>query len=419
MSEGSGSPQGGGRARRRLIIGGLVALTGVGLLFAYTPRDESASATADADRPPDDPMAGMEMSTAGSVRLTTAQLREFGVTFGFVEQRELQDEVRTVGIVALDETRVAQVTLKYGGWIERLHVDFTGRPVRRGEPLLDIYSPELVSAQEELLLAAKLDATLGESRVPGVSGGPSRLAEVARRRLRLWDISDAAIDDILRSGRVNRTMTVRAPASGVVVDKLVVPGQAVEPGQALYTIADLSRVWVEAELREPDAGSVRVGTVAVVELAASPGRPISGRVEYVYPTVQEQARTLKARIPLPNPDGSIKPGMYATVRLTGPSRTTLTVPTTAVVHTGLRNVVFVDLGSGRFMPQEVLTGRVAGALVEVVSGLEPGQRVVTSAQYLLDAESNLGEVMRSMIGQGASGSGPDADMPGMDMPDGR
>ncbi len=398
MSEVSRSPQAGGRARRRLVIGGLVAVAGAGLLFANTRRNESASATA-ADSPAGAQMAGMEMSTDGSVRLTTAQMREFGVTFGFVEQRGLQDEIRTVGIVALDETRVAQVALKYGGWVERLHVDFTGRPVRRGEPLLDIYSPELVSAQEELLLAAKLDATLGESPVPGISGGPSRLAEIARRRLRLWDIPDGEIDEILRSSRVNRTMTVRAPVSGVVVDKQVVLGQAIEPGQALYTVADLSRVWVEVELREPDAGSVRAGSVAVVELAAFPGTPIAGRVEYVYPTVQEQARTLKARIPLLNPDGGIKPGMYATVRLTGPSRTALTVATAAVVHTGVREVVFVDLGSGRLLPQEVLTGRVSGDLVEVVSGLEPGQRVVTSAQYLLDSESNLAEVMRSMIGQ--------------------
>lgn len=373
-------------------------------------------------------MGGMDMSSDGSVRLTANQIQQFGVTFGSAEQRTLENQVRTVGIVNFDETRMAQVAPKFGGFIERLYVDFTGKPVRRGEPLVEIYSPELVSAQEELLLAGRLDESLGESAVPGVSGG-SNLAEAARRRLRLWDISDGQINQVLRTGEVRRTLTLYAPVSGIVVEKRVLEGQAVQPGESLYTIADLSEVWVEAELREANAATVQEGDPATVELAAFPGRPIEGTVEYVYPTLQEEARTLKARIAIPNPDGRLKPGMYATVRISSPSRTTLTVPSSAVVNTGERALVFVDMGGGGLMPHEVEIGRVAGNFTEILAGVEPGQRVVTSAQFILDSESNLAEVMRSMVGMGGSMEGMDmgggsmdgmdmkgADVRGMDMP---
>ena len=349
-------------------------------------------------------MAGMEMSGDGSIRLDADQIRTFGVTFGTVEMRILAVGIRTVGIVSFDETRMAIVTTKFDGYIERLYVDFEGRPVRRGEPLADIYSPELVAAQEELLLAARLESTLPESAIPGVPAGSSNLVEAARRRLRLWDISEAQIDEVLRSGRPRRTLTLYAPVGGIVVEKNVLDGQAVRAGEPLYTIADLSEVWVEAELREADAGLVQQGDAAMVEFAAFPGRPIAGRVEYVYPTLQEQARTLKARIAIPNPEGRLRPGMYATVVIEAPARTALTVPTSAVLRTGDRAVVFVDLGDGRFQPVEVELGRVAGDDTEVLGGLEPGQRVVTSAQYLLDSESNLAEVMRSMVGMPMPGS---------------
>ncbi|MGH7506541.1 MAG: efflux RND transporter periplasmic adaptor subunit, partial [Longimicrobiales bacterium] len=334
-------------------------------------------------------MDGTPIGSDGGVRLTADQIRTFGVTFGTVEQRTLTDEVRTVGIVNFDETRMAGVTTKFSGYVERLYVDFTGRPVRRGEPLVEIYSPELVAAQEELLLAARLEQDLARTTVPGVPPGSMNLLAAARQRLRLWDISDAQIERILRTGRAQRTLTLYAPVSGIVVEKNILAGQAVQAGQPLYTIADLSEVWVEAELRETDAGLVAQGDVATIEVSAFPGRPLQGRVEYVYPTLQEQARTLKARIALANPDGRLKPGMYATVRLRAPGRTALTVPTSAILNTGERRIVFVDMGAGGIMPHEVEIGQVSGEYAEVVSGLEPGQRVVTSAQYMLDSESNL------------------------------
>jgi multidrug efflux pump subunit AcrA (membrane-fusion protein) len=360
-------------------------------------------------------MAGMHVNGGSTVQLTADQIRQFGVTFGSVEQRTLTDEVRTVGIVSFDETRMARIAPKFSGYIERLYVDFTGQPVRRGQALAEIYSPELVAAQEELLLAARLDRSLGESAVPGVPAGSPDLLAAARRRLRLWDISEAQIDQILRSGQVRHTLTLYAPVAGVVTEKNVLRGQAVQAGENLYTLADLSEVWVEAELREGDAGSVQEGSAATVELNAFPGRPIQGRVEYVYPTLHEQARTLTARIALPNPDRRIKPGMYARVSFSTPGGTALTVPTSAVVNTGQRTLVFMDMGGGRLMPMDVETGRVSGDFTEVLSGLEPEQRVVTSAQFLLDSESNLAEVMKSMMGSMGTADMGDAGMSGGSM----
>ncbi len=346
-------------------------------------------------------MAGMSVTEDGSVQLTASQINQFGVTFGTTIIRPLTSETRTAGVVTFDETKMAQVAPKFGGFIERLFVNSTGQQVQRGQPMLSIYSPELVAAQQELLLAGQLDRNIGKSSVPGVAGGTTDLADASRRRLRLWDISEAQINDILRSGRVRRTLTLYAPVSGIVVDKKVLQGQAITSGEELYTIADLSDVWVDAELREVDAANVRIGSAAVVEFAGLPGRTYKGRVAYVYPTLQQEARTIKARIVVSNSNGVLKPGMFATVRLTTPSRSALTVPSSAILRTGDRNIVFVDMGNGQLMPHDVEPGRAAGDYTEILSGLEPGQRVVTSAQFLLDSESNLGEVMKSMIGMGS------------------
>lgn len=360
-------------------------------------------------------MAGMNATQNGSVQLTASQIHQFGVTFGTADIRPLTNETRTAGVVTFDETKMAQVAPKFGGFVERLFVNSTGQQVRRGEPMLSIYSPELVAAQQELLLAGQLDRNIGKSSVPGVAGGTTDLADASKRRLRLWDISEAQIDDILRTGRVRRTLTLYAPVSGIVVDKKVLQGQAITPGEELYTIADLSDVWVDAELREADAANVRVGSAVEIQFAALPGRPYKGRVAYVYPTLQQEARSVKARIVLPNADGVLKPGMYGTVQLTTPSRSALTVPSSAILRTGDRNIVFVDMGNGQLMPHDVEPGSTAGDYTEIISGLEPGLRVVTSAQFLLDSESNLGEVMKSMIGNMGSGDKASGSMAGMKM----
>jgi Cu(I)/Ag(I) efflux system membrane fusion protein len=249
-----------------------------------------------------------------------------------------------------------------------------------------------------------------------VPGQSTDLVGAARRRLELWGVSEGQIENVLRSGQPTRTVTLFSPASGIVTAKNIVRGQAFEPGRTLYTIADLSQVWVEAELREADLGAVRVGSGADLELAAHPGRTFKGRVDYIYPTLDATARTIRARVVVANDEGLLKPGMYATVRLSTPSRTALAIPSTAVVRTGDRSIVFVDMGSGTILPVEVEIGAVTNEFTEVLAGLEVGQRVVTSAQFLLDSESNLAEVMRAMMGQMGAQDAGNMDMPGMPMP---
>jgi RND family efflux transporter MFP subunit len=335
----------------------------------------------------------------GTIRLRAADVGTFGITFGTVDVRPLDKTIRAVGLVEFDETRMAYVAPKFGGWVERLHVDFTGQPVRRGQALLDVYSPELVTAQEELLLAARMVETVGDSQVEEVAAGSRDLLESARRRLRYWDISDAQIERLLETGEVRKTLTLYAPVSGIVMEKDVFEGQAYQPGKNLYMIADLSEVWVSAEVFEADAALVSDGMPAEITVAALPGRTLSGRVEYVYPTLEDRTRSMRARIALANPGGRLKPGMYATVRFTAELGERLTVPASAVLYSGERAIVFADLGGGELMPHEVELGVRGGDFVQVVSGLEPGQRVVTSAQFLLDSESNLAEVMRAMVAQ--------------------
>lgn len=385
--------------RRALLLAGVIVVLLAVAAYLWHRQHTTGATTAGAATASGGSMAGMNMSSGGAVQLTANQIRQFGVTFGTADVRPLAVQVRTVGTVTVDETKLAQVAPKFGGYVERLYVDQTGQHVSRGQPLMDVYSPELLAAEQELLVAAGLQRSIGQSGIPGVPAQSTDFLAAARRRLQLWDISDAQIAAILRSGTPRRTLTLYAPASGVVLDKNVVQGQAIQPGQMLYRIADLGDVWIDAQLREADAGAVRTGSRATVTLVAYPGRPFTGHVTYVYPTLDSAARTVTARVTLPNPDGLLKPGMFATVQVTTPTRAALTVPTSAVLQTGTRAVVFVDMGGGRLMPQTVQTGQVAGDLTEILSGLEPGQRVVTSAQFLLDSESNLGEVMKSMIGQ--------------------
>jgi Cu(I)/Ag(I) efflux system membrane fusion protein/cobalt-zinc-cadmium efflux system membrane fusion protein len=348
-------------------------------------------------------MPGMPMPAGGTIALTTAQIRQFGITFGTVEQRTLVTELRVPGTVVIDETRLAQVAPRFGGFVERLHANVTGQYVRVGQPLMAVYSPEVFAAMQELLVAAKLAPDL---------------VDAARRRLDLLGVAASEIDVVLRGGDVPRTVTVYSPVSGIITERMVVQGQAVQAGETLYTIADLSAVWVNADVRETDAALLRTGLGADIELASMPGRPFKGMVTYVYPTLKQETRTVTARVTVANAGGQLRPGMFATVHLRSPSRRALTLPTSAVLRTGERTLVFVDFGGGRIEPQPVEVGQSTSVYTEVLAGLEPGQRVVTSAQFLLDSESNLAEVMRSMIGQGAAGMRDMkgmSNMPGMDM----
>jgi membrane fusion protein, copper/silver efflux system len=359
-------------------------------------------------------MAGMSgMPASGTVQLSPTQIRQFGITFGTAQRQRMSGDVRTTGVVTVDETRMVEVAPRFGGFVEQLHADFTGRSVRRGEPLLTIYSPEVFAAMQELIVAA----TMARETNPVVPGAPSSGADLltaARQRLQLLSVTDVDIDAVLQSRQASRTVSVVAPISGVVSEKRVVRGQAVSSGQTLFTIADLSSLWVNADVREADAALVRIGTDASVEIGALPGQPIQGVVTFVQPTMRLETRTVTARIAIRNANSRLKPGMFVTVRLRPGNREALVVPTAAVVRTGDRAIVFVDMGGGELMPHEVRAGATTGELTEILSGLSTGDRVVTSAQFLIDSESNLGDVMRSMLGQGAAAAQDMGNMPGME-----
>ena len=307
--------------------------------------------------------------------------------------------LRTVGRVAVDERRREVVHAKYDGYVEKLFVDFTGKPVGEGQPLLAIYSPELVAAQQEYLVARKAQERLSSSSVPGVAQGGSELADAAHQRLRYWDLSPAEISSLDKAGAPRRTVTLRSPVSGVVTEKLAFEGMRVSPADRLYEIADLSRVWVLAEVHEKDLPAVRMGTPVRVSLSEERSREWRGRVSFVSPTVRPETRTVEVRVELDNPGGVLKPDMFADVYLEHAADSRLTVPETAVVFTGERTLVFLDQGGGRFEPREVKVGQRVGDGYELLSGLAAGDRVVVSANFLLDSESSL----RAAISRAAAG----------------
>lgn len=410
--------------RRAWLIGAALVMSGLVAWVVVASRSGRASTTSGSPQPPTSAgrpsIAGMSSVPTRSVVLTAEQIRTFGVTFGTAEIRALTAENRTTGVVTFDETRKQQVAPKIGGFVERLYINATGQHVQRGQQLMEIYSPELVSAQQELLLAGQLDRDIGRSAVPGVPGNMTDLVGASRRRLQLLDISNAQIDEILRTGRVRRTLTLYAPTSGVVVDKKVLQGQSIAAGEALFVIADLSDIWIDVQLSEGSLSSVRAGSGVDIELAGASARTLRGRIAYIYPMLDSATRAVRARVTVSNAGDVLKPGMYATVRVSTPTRSALTVPSSAILRTGERNVVFTDMGKGELMPMDVQVGVTTGANTEIISGLDVGARVVTSAQFLLDSESNLGEVMKSMISQGNAGDKASKtemkDMPGMPVP---
>jgi membrane fusion protein, copper/silver efflux system len=361
-------------------------------------------------------MSGTDSGTqAGSyVRLTPSQLREFGITFATVTVRALGAEIQATGVVTADESRLTSVTARSSGYAEQVHASTVGSEVRRGAPLLDLYSPEIVAAQEELLLARRADQSIAAG-VPGLSTMDGSLAAAAQRRLQQLGVSDPLIADVLRSGRVRRTVTITAPRDGAIIEKNVVTGQAVSAGSTLYTLADLSRVWIDVNVREADAPVLRPGMTATIAISTSATPQLAGRVEVISPILDPTSRTVRARVAVSNVARLLRPGMYASVRLSTTQRSVLTVPTSAVINTGTRTLVFMDMGKDGLMPMDVRQGRITSEYAEILSGLSAGDRVVTSAQYLLESESNLADVMRAMITQ--TGSGAMQASPGMpDMP---
>ncbi len=330
-----------------------------------------------------------------TITVDPATVQKMGVRTAVVTKGPLRREIRTVGTIDYNETALADVTTKFRGWIEKLYVDSTGKQVHKGEPLFDIYSPDLYSAQSEYVLALN-------------QGGTGGLKGSARQKLKLFDISEDQIAQLEKTRQPQRTLRVDAPIDGIVVEKNAVQGQMVEAGMKLYRLADLGIVWVQSQIYEQDLGLLKLGQEAEVSLSYLPDRKFRGRITYIYPTVDEKTRTARVRMEFHNPGLFLKPGMFATVELHAElDPNALLIPDTAVLRSGDKNTVFVALENGRFDPRLVTLGpRGDHDQYQILSGLKEGERIVTSGQFLLDSESQLREAIHKMLNPNVASSPP-------------
>jgi Cu(I)/Ag(I) efflux system membrane fusion protein len=349
-------------------------------------------------------MQGMSGMAPGMVMISPEKQQLMGVRIATVEKRPMVRTVRTVGTITYDETKVAHVHSKVEGWIDKLYVNYTGELVKKGQPLFTIYSPELLATQQEYLLALKAKERLSASSIPEVKSGAISLVDASKRRLALWDISDNQIRELEEKGEAQRTLTLYAPNSGFVIKKEVNQGMRIMPEKELYTIADLSTVWVNVDIYESEIPFVRPGQTASVALSYDPTGTFNGKVAFIYPYVDEKTRTAKARLEVPNPGFKLKPDMYVNAEVKIDGGRHLAVPDEAVLDSGLKKIVFIDKGNGHFEPKEVKLGAKLDGFYQVISGLNEGEKIAASSAFLLDSESRLSEAMGAMAG-----------MPGMSM----
>ncbi|MBI5527288.1 MAG: efflux RND transporter periplasmic adaptor subunit [Deltaproteobacteria bacterium] len=333
-----------------------------------------------------------------SVTITPEHRKHMNLATSTVEIRELRRDIRAPARIVPDETKLYRVTTKFEGYVEKLFVNVTGQAVKKGEPLLSIFSPELVASQQELLSALASAAQLSKSPYAAVSQGGKDLVEASRRRLKLWDISDAQIEKIEKTGVVEKALTLYATAGGFVSEKAVLAGQKVMPGDSLLVIADLSTVWAEADVYESDLPYIKVGMPVSLSFSYWPGKTFEGKVSFINPFLDPESRTIKARLTIPNPGVKLKPGMYGDASLSYEIGERAAVPESAVMRTGTRDFVFVDSGE-KLSPVEVKVGARSGDYFEVVSGVKPGDKVVTSANFLVDSESALKAALQAVTGK--------------------
>jgi RND family efflux transporter MFP subunit len=334
------------------------------------------------------PAATMEAPLV-PVQLTNEQMNSIGVKTGTVEYKQLSDEIRATGTVDVDERLQSSVQVRFSGYIRRVFADATYQYVRKGEPLFTIYSPDLVATQEEYLLARRNQTALSGSAVDGVASGATSLTTAAEQRLRQWDIPDNEIAKLQETGKAITEISINSPASGYIMERVALPNMYVEPATKLYTLADLSHVWVNAQVFQNDVGRLKRGDSSSITVDAYPGRTFQGRVEEILPQVDMTTRTVKARLAVNNPGVTLKPGMFVNVDLKSALGRQLVVPASAVFQTGLRQVVFVDHGNGSLEPKDVSLGARVGDDFIVLKGLTDHQQIVTSANFLLDSESQL------------------------------
>lgn len=396
-----------------VLLAGLFALVVSGCSDGASPEGSSGSTRAErtikywvapmdptfiSDRPGKSPMgmdlvpvyedeAGGASGDSDGLRIDPVVVQNMGVRIAPVQRQPIFRHLRTIGEVEVAEDEVSVVNLRVSGWVEKLYADRTGDPVEAGAPLFDIYSPDLVAAQEEFLLAIR------------TQGRDSELARSTERKLELWNVRRSDIDRIARERKVRRVLPIRSPRSGFILNKSIVEGARVMAGKDLYQIGDLSRIWVTAEVYEYDAPWVELGQPAQMELTYEPGAVVEGKVSYVYPTLDKSSRTLTVRLEFENPDYRLKPGMFATVYIQFRRKDdALVIPTEAILKSGTRQLVFVTPDNGHFEPREITTGLVGDRHeTEVLSGLQAGELVVVSGQFLVDSESQLQEAIHKML----------------------
>jgi Cu(I)/Ag(I) efflux system membrane fusion protein len=351
---------------------------------------EPATATTPEKKAPKGKKAAKKAAEHEPTTITISQdkLQLIGVRTAIASLRPLGREIRTVGKVDVDETRLAYVNTKITGWVRKLFIDYTGQPVEKGQPLLAIYSPDLVSAQEEYLLALR-----SRKEAPGefreLAESQDSMLESSRRRLLLWDITPGQIEELEQTGKPQTEMTILAPISGIVLEKMVLDGAYIMPGMNLYKIADLSTVWIIADIYEYELPFVRVGEKARVDLSYTAGRSLTATVSYISPTLDPMTRTAKVRLAVPNPGLMLKPEMFVTVELMAGAGSRLAVPAEAILDSGLRQILYVEKKPGVYEMRAVTVGARGGGYVEIIRGVRSGERVVTSGNFLIDSETQL------------------------------
>jgi Cu(I)/Ag(I) efflux system membrane fusion protein len=371
---------------------------GMDYIAVYEGEDESTPG--DASALPD--------QVRNQIRISTEKIQKLGVRTEAAAMRLLGKTVRAAGRIEPDERRVFAVTAKFEGYVERLHVNATGQPVAKGQPLFEAYSPELVSAQREYAIAMQGLEAMKDAGTDA-QAGMRQLADSSLARLRNWDLSPSQVTALMKSGQPQRTVSFPSPVSGVVSEKKALQGMRFMPGEMLYQVTDLSSVWVIADLSEQDIGLVKSGAKARVTTTAYPNEVFDGRITYVYPTLKAETRSIPVRVEMANPGGKLKPAMFAQVEVSvGGKSPVLTVPDSAVIDTGTRRIVLVQVQEGRFEPREVEIGGRGENYVEILKGVKDGEQVVVAANFLIDAESNLKAVVGGLA---ASSSAPPASPP--------
>jgi len=381
---------------RRLFFAAVVLniVLALGAYLIWRSLRPASRIQAPAEHPP---MEGFTINTPpegaapplSPVELTPERMQSIGVRTGRVEYKNIETDIRATGSVDVDERRIAYVQTRYPGWIKDVSVNATYQFVRKGQPLFTIYSPELVASEQEYLLAKANRQRVSQSSVEGVSSGADTLLHAARERLSQWNLSDADISKLEASGKPVTDFTFNSPVSGYVTERMALPNAYVQPEMRLYTIADLSSVWVNAQVFQEDAGKLKPGEPAEITVDAYPGRTFDSRVEQVLPQVDSITRTLRVRLTMPNPNLVLKPGMFVNVQLRAPLERQLFVPASAVLQGGARQVVFVSRGQGTFDPRDVQLGTHTDDGFVVLKGLQAGDVVATSANFLIDSESQL------------------------------